>query len=215
MSIRKVLSGCSIALLVVGATAAPASAQDYEWSIGLDCSICHSIQYESLGLMQAEDAKGTDKPANEATDKEEACDEASLHAAEVTAFASMHGKNFGFACTVCHTDTPELAAGHKKLNSGKNATRLKKSSVSEKMCLACHKADALAEATADSVVLTDTHGTIVNPHDLPANDSHDALTCFSCHTVHPGEEDEINQNAFATCVSCHHEKVFECGTCHE
>lgn len=72
----------------------------------------------------------------------------------------------------------------------------------------------LAAATASSEVLTDAEGTVVNPHDVPVNKSHDALVCIDCHKLHDAEPDPA-KTAGKKCVSCHHDNVYECYTCHD
>ena len=98
------------------------------------------------------------------------------------------------------------------MNSGKEATRLKKSEVDASICLTCHQPEKLVEATADYTGLTDTKGTTVNPHELPKVGNHETIQCFNCHQVH--SEKAITETAIAACNSCHHAGVFECNTCH-
>lgn len=138
------------------------------------------------------------------------------HAAAITAYAAMHATDLGFDCFTCHSDAEGLEEAHdaKKLNSGKEARRLKKTEVSSGFCQGCHDQEALAEATADYQGLVDKGGLVVNPHDLPQNDSHDGLDCVSCHAAHPEEGAVIQDQAMSQCISCHHAEVFECGTCH-
>ena len=62
--------------------------------------------------------------------------------------------------------------------------------------------------------LTDDEGTVVNPHDVPANADHEGagISCSSCHKVHTAEG--AAQTAPTVCKNCHHHGVYECGTCH-
>lgn len=222
------------ALLVIGAcgftTAGVAGEKtDYEWSIDLDCAVCHQKEYVNLGLLVADDAAepaakeaDTDAATKPVVDRTAADDLASDAAntssedatriTEISTYAPMHAENFGLSCTSCHEDSEGLATGHKKLNSGKEAKRLKKSEVSSDICISCHQEEQLVEKTADYQGLVDTNGTLVNPHDLPDVDSHDGIECVSCHQVHSGKA--IDEAAMTTCISCHHAGVFECGTCH-
>lgn len=172
------------------------------------------------------------------------------------------------ACEVCHDDAEGMAEAHEDMDSGRLARRLKVTEVSSEVCLTCHDQEALVEATADSDLLTDKNGTVVNPHDLPDTEGHADLTCMDCHLVHeapelegeenastgnvdasadgletgeqddgePADEDNeaavgaamqvdpqveetaragMRQAATDLCISCHHENVYECGTCHE
>ncbi len=206
-------------------------ATDYTWSIDLDCSLCHERQYASLGLEtegSASDTKaktaenedesnGKGSSTNKKTDiKTEANAETTESSADlgaISSYASMHAQSLQLTCTSCHEDTEGLAKGHKKLNSGKEAKRLKKSEVSSDVCLTCHNQTELAETTKDCTILTDENGTVVNPHDIPDVEDHGDITCTSCHTVHD-TEDGIAKTALTTCTNCHHADVFECGTCH-
>lgn len=91
--------------------------------------------------------------------------------------------------------------------------KLKKSEVSEDLCLGCHTSyEALTALTADCTLLTDENGTVVNPHALPEVADHDPITCISCHTAHGDKT--LEETASSKCLSCHHENVYECGTCH-
>ena len=87
-------------------------------------------------------------------------------------------------CTDCH-DTADrgFAIVHKKTEGKAMPATLKRTKASAEICSSCHDAKDLAKATED-IKLVDEKGTEVNPHDLPSNESHDALTCFSCHSFH-------------------------------
>lgn len=178
-------------------------------------------QGEAEKAAESSDAKGAEGAADEkgsqgeggSKDVAPADDE---HAAAITAYAAMHATDLGFDCFTCHSDAKGLEEAHdaKKLNSGKEARRLKKTEVSSEFCQGCHDQEALVEATADYPGLVDKGGLVVNPHDLPQNDSHDGLDCVSCHAAHPEEGAAIQDQAMNQCISCHHAEVFECGTCH-
>lgn len=143
-----------------------------------------------------------------------AASDGGIDAAAVTGYARMHVQSMGLTCTTCHNDEEGLAKAHRKMDSGKTAKRLKRTSVSDEVCLTCHDKEQLVAATADVTVLTDTKGTTVNPHDIPANDSHADIQCVSCHQAHYDEDETIETMAMGVCVDCHHAQVFECGTCH-
>lgn len=131
--------------------------------------------------------------------------------------ACLASSHAAVACTTCHSDGEVLQERHDK--PGKRLPkRLKKTSVEPAVCLSCHgdkegTAQPIAEATADSEVLTDKEGLTVNPHDLPANASHEKVACTDCHKMHDDEAD-VEKQAQLACLGCHHENVYECGTCH-
>lgn len=133
--------------------------------------------------------------------------------------ASVYGNCIGDTndspCLSCHTDEATLATVHEGVTADKKIPkRLKQTSVGADTCLACHKQEDIREATANSEVLTDDHGTVVNPHDvMELTASHEGLACASCHNPH--NDASIAEAAQQTCQGCHHENVYECGTCHE
>lgn len=120
-------------------------------------------------------------------------------------------------CIDCHSDVDGLTKAHDGVAYGdKAAKRLKTTEVDETTCLtdACHQSyEALAEKTASSTVLTDSEGTVVNPHAMPENEDHETIDCGSCHSLH--SEDPIEDTAQKACQSCHHMGIYECYTCHE
>jgi len=122
----------------------------------------------------------------------------------------------GLDCFTCH-DVDELQSVHDEHgDSGKTPNRLKYSEIDfAKTCLAseCHTSmEALAAETSE-VVLTDSNGFTINPHAAPSGvEEHDSITCGNCHTVHADED--VLANADKKCFGCHHQQVFECGTCH-
>ena len=216
--------GVAAVLAAQTLAAAQEAAAEYEWSIDLDCSLCHQAQAESLasadGEAAADDSQVADEEAQaqaDAIDGEAEDADAPSGVVEHSPFdgyAIMHAEGFGLTCTSCHVDSEGLAKGHKKLNSGKEATRLKKSSVESDVCLACHDVEKLAQATADLTLLTDERGTTVNPHDLPPVEAHSDISCTRCHAVHDAEA-SLHKDASGLCTSCHHENVYECNTCHQ
>lgn len=126
------------------------------------------------------------------------------------ALASKHAV---LTCTDCHTDEKGLTKAHKKAKEGTaQAKRLKKSEVPPETCLTCHTQEDLVKATAKVEVLTDTEGTTVNPHDLPAVVEHEGVSCASCHYMH--RDKDALEAAPAVCNGCHHDGVYECFTCH-
>lgn len=121
----------------------------------------------------------------------------------------------GSACVQCHTDEATLSQVHDGVTSeDRMPKRLKQTVVSAEACQACHPGlDELAAKTADSTVLTDSNGTVVNPHDLPDNERHQEIVCGDCHSMH--ESGGVQASAPKACTTCHHAGVYECGTCHE
>lgn len=132
---------------------------------------------------------------------------------DVKCIAGSHTTAQSFKCVTCHADEETLAEVHKDMNSGKAPKKLKKTTVDQELCLSCHNQSDLASKTASSTILTDDQGTAVNPHDMPTNDDHASTTCINCHKGH--STDGVQKEAPSYCTSCHHENVYECGTCHE
>ena len=112
-------------------------------------------------------------------------------------------------CTDCH-DVSTLEEVH--IDVMPDDTYVKVLRYEQAFCLGCHGSlESLAALTVDSIVLTDSNGTVVNPHDLPQSDSHVSFKvneCYNCHKMHKSYE------AIDYCYGCHHKQVFECGTCH-
>lgn len=114
----------------------------------------------------------------------------SCHIAEAASFeedagslASVH-PTLEQECVDCHdTSDRGFTIVHKKTEGKAIPATLKRTKASAENCSSCHDAKDLAKATED-IKLVDEKGTEVNPHDLPHNESHDALTCFSCHGFH-------------------------------
>lgn len=130
---------------------------------------------------------------------------------DATCAASQHE---GTACAVCHADASTLASAHEGATAEKAAKAvLKSTAVDAATCESCHALDEVAAATADVEVLTDTNGTVVNPHALPESADHAEVTCTSCHQTHVSGA-TIEKKAQRVCASCHHADVYECYTCH-
>lgn len=129
--------------------------------------------------------------------------------------ASLHA-DMEDQCLACHDDVSSLEEAHVKVtfDSEKKQTKLKKTEVSEEICLGCHDKAEIVAATAESVVLTDENGTVVNPHGIPDNEDHAnaSIDCSSCHKLHASEGSA--EVAPGVCANCHHHGVYECGTCH-
>lgn len=140
---------------------------------------------------------------------------ASCHTAEAfsqVSESSRHAEHSGVNCLSCHIDNEDLAKVHTNASADASKAKLKKTEVDASMCLSCHKKADLSTATASNAVLTDKEGLTVNPHDLPVNEDHEKVNCASCHVMHTDKD--ITEEAQASCISCHHENVYECYTCH-
>lgn len=142
-------------------------------------------------------------------DKAASMDDAAL-------LASKHSAN---ECVICHESgaLSESHAGVTSVPSEEQVSQIKKNTrslASQELCLSCHDSlEALAAKTAKSAELKDKHENIVNPHAIPANAEHDGNKvgeCYNCHKIHKASP-AVNSN----CTTCHHDGVFECGTCHE
>lgn len=201
---RRAAVGAALALVLAGA-AGCAPQQDAEPGAAGDAGSADA------GASAVEVAWSADAAC-------ESCHEA--EAAARTDATSLHAAHADEACLTCHDDEEGLTAAHATYTSGTPATKLKKTDVARASCLAsgCHDQAALVDATAESTVLTDTKGTVANPHDLPAHKDHDeGVTCASCHAMHgEGTADAavVEQASQAACLSCHHAGVYECHTCH-
>ena len=122
--------------------------------------------------------------------------------------------NGELGCMSCHDDEETLAKRHEGMENKTPATRLKKTDVGEGVCLGCHDGyEVLSTLTAD-VAIVDKAGTAVNPHEAAnMTEGHAGVViCSECHSMHDGKTAIESANAF--CTGCHHEGLFECGTCH-
>ncbi len=140
------------------------------------------------------------------------CHSKELENMQIEGFTGYNHRDL--ACTQCHDDEAELAAAHEEysVRQASRVVALVNTTVDEAICFSCHGSrEELAAATADSTVLVDENGTVVNPHDLPEGSQHD-IACGSCHKMHNDLTTE--QTAQNTCLTCHHANVYECNTCH-
>lgn len=199
------LAGC---LVPVAAFAA-----DSAWSMDADCASCHAKEAQTHVVIEdAEDAgaAGVGDAAKPAS-KDAAASEPTAAGADPLPLAAVHQ---AVPCTGCHSDEKVLSTVHDGVTAdSKLPKRLRKAKIDEALCLGCHGSyEDLAEKTADCTVLTDSAGTVVNPHDLPEGADHAKIDCLDCHTAHKAQE--ASETALNTCTGCHHTGVFECGTCH-
>lgn len=138
-------------------------------------------------------------------------------AAEAMQQAGFTGSNHASQeCTSCHSDEQGLTQAHANRFDSQSAARivaLTKTEVDPETCYTCHGSmEELAAKTADSTALTDEHGTTVNPHALPDDHFGNNVTCGSCHKMHSATDTATS--ASNSCIGCHHDNVYECGTCH-
>lgn len=139
------------------------------------------------------------------------------HAKEEASFQDSTCGAFQHAdvtCAECHTDASALASAHAGATAEKAArAALKATAVDQATCESCHAMDEVAAATAGVTLLTDTNGTVVNPHELSESPDHEQITCTSCHQEHVSGAN-IEKKAQRACANCHHADVYECYTCH-
>lgn len=141
---------------------------------------------------------------------------AACHAAEAESLGSVQAAaaHSGNGCVSCHSDEAHLKEVHESGEGAAAPTKLSSAgSIGAETCLGCHSEDAIKAATADRPALTDAEGDSVNPHDLPEGHLGEKVDCADCHSVHAGSSPL--DNAESQCASCHHEGVYQCGTCHE
>jgi len=125
-----------------------------------------------------------------------------------TCAASAHSDE---TCIDCHDDLSRLTTLHKGVSGPRSSTTLRKTNVTEGACLSCHDSwEELALKTLDCTLIADHNGTVINPHAYPETGDHAIISCVSCHDIHVVQRPQIS-----ICISCHHEEVFECFTCHE
>lgn len=162
----------------------------------------------------ASSGEGADAAIAVAWSADMACSSCHAHEAQTESdTACLASKHEADSCESCHGTAEGLAGAHANASADASMpTKLSKEhAVSEEACLACHGSwDELAAKSVDVTVLTDADGTTVNPHAMDRTGDHAAITCTSCHSVHEAETDQKE-----LCLSCHHEDVFECRTCHE
>ena len=143
-------------------------------------------------------------------------------------------KHAALPCATCHNeeDLVKVHTETDKYNAkkGDKVAALTKTSINDQACYMCHlpelkiddkmtdeevtaaAMELLAEKTADCEFLTDKNGTTVNPHELPEGHFGDKVVCASCHKFH--DTKEMEESAANACLGCHHDNVYECGTCH-
>ena len=137
---------------------------------------------------------------------------------------SLHSTHNDMSCTSCHSQEDRLATVHRKMSADiSKLRRLKRTSISEDGCIACHGSwEELSNLTKESTLIRDIEGLIVNPHivrtELNATNQHDRVTCTTCHQMHTDRvhnpDTTLEATANGVCETCHHAQVYTCGTCH-
>ena len=141
-----------------------------------------------------------------------ACHTAEGEAAEDQAcLGSLHAT---LTCETCHDDAKELDELHAKTKAKRMPMRLKKTTVEDETCIACHEAtgEEFAKLSGGSL-LADANGLEVNAHAVITGEQPEGIACVSCHEVH--DDTLPAEQAQKVCKSCHHAQVFECFTCHD
>ena len=184
--------------------------------VALGCALGCAPRHEAMVLPATPAAmEGMEMPTEFAMDI--TCTGCHSEAAEAMQQTGFTGANHATQeCVSCHNDEQGLVAAHASRFDAEAAGRvvaLTKSQVDPETCYTCHGSmEELAAATADSAVLTDKQGKTVNPHDLPEGHFGANVTCGSCHKMHSATETATS--AQNSCIGCHHDSVYECGTCH-
>ena len=204
---------CMLAGAVLGVQGVRAEGPDAgDWPGDLDCAACHVVEADSMeGIVPEKEEPKIAVPPGRAGSVVIAESDTEEDGEEVEPLAVTHA---AVECAQCHDDGV-LADVHASGEAdAEMPEELSESVVGSATCLACHDdPDELANLTAESEALVDRNGTAVNPHELPDIPEHEDITCGNCHKMH-GNED-ISITSMETCATCHHERVFECGTCHE
>ena len=192
------------------------------WAVALltlACAFGISGCAPSQSNSSASEEKGSDASQDVLVEWSMQADCAACHSDEASsltdASCQVSAGHSDLTCVACHTDEQGLKAAHDNAKEGsqpKKASGTAKTEVSKDVCLSCHEDDYATVASSD-YVLTDSKGNTANPHALPSNQYHDALSCGDCHSMH--SSNPIEQTALSNCTGCHHENVFQCGTCHE
>lgn len=213
------------------------------WTIDSDCSYCHPAESDfidqstdstpapSTGMGLAAPTRLTESPSENEVEEGNSAAEESEQASNAETdreqsdskepsplLAAVHDNEHETTCTTCHIES-DMSSIHNGMtvDSMNLPTRklsyLSKSEVSDETCLACHDLNEIVGITADSTLLTDANGLVVNPHAYPATETHgEEISCVSCHRMHNEKTGE--ERAFNTCSKCHHKNVWECNTCH-
>lgn len=148
----------------------------------------------------------------------ETCHTTQMPGAEPAATMAQIHSDEGLTCVQCHSDSDEMSIAHEgaTIADAAGVKKLKKTTIDEALCFTCHSRESLIASTADSTVLADPEGTVVNPHNVPQTEQHEEkkVSCGSCHQMH-GEDANAGETAFEFCGSCHHKDIYRsCDSCH-
>ena len=128
---------------------------------------------------------------------------------------AVHYTALKLDCTTCHKDDDgKLSKAHEDIAGKQPSTELKRTEVAVNVCSDCHSKDEMVSATESLEVFRDFNGIVINPHDLPTNDSHAKMNCGSCHVMHDGSKNAAEIAAEA-CKQCHHAGFEPCKNCHD
>lgn len=193
------------------------------WANGQECVECHKehVPPEVVdGEQPAQKEAAPEKTTGAATSKTSATPEkvsqketeAEAESAEES--APLMAKHAALDCQLCHPDNDDMDYAHWGVDVDSPAPeKLKYSKVDPAVCVACHEKDATPESTKDVTALTDSNGSMVNPHDLPDPDgAHASVGCANCHSMH--SETTPEEAAYQRCIDCHHVEVWGCA-CHD
>lgn len=146
---------------------------------------------------------------------------AMCHAEEAASMddaALLASDHIAYDCSMCHTEA-DIAPSHEGVTAPPDEEQQRalrkagRTMGTSEFCLQCHGTlQELAEKTVDVTLVKDANGTVVNPHAIPENAKHEEAgvqECYNCHWLHNPLPSPVSN-----CNSCHHQGVFECGTCH-
>ncbi len=142
------------------------------------------------------------------------CSPCHANAAEATAASRCEAfSSVDRPCQPCHGDASALRAAHELPFARSESSGLRRTDMDDSACSGCHDAALLAAATFSQELLSDADGTLANPHALPETEGHASIGCADCHNPHSAVP--IGESSKELCLSCHHQNVYECYTCHE
>ena len=104
--------------------------------------------------------------------------------------ACTHVQQAQATCTTCHVDEATLSGVHEGATADSTKPKkLKKSDVTPATCQAagCHdeSPEEHVALTAGVTELTDSNGTMVNPHEVMGlTEGHADIVCADCHAMH-------------------------------
>lgn len=179
-------------------------------------TVGNTSNYVQWDNITAAAATADDEASFELTEESDcsACHEAEVESRSDTNCLAGDPAHADLVCTDCHVLDNDLKKVHSGLDAdSKPGDELKRTTVANDTCLACHDMNQVIANTPEDAYLVDKNGTKVNPHEVQnLGGSHADTACTSCHVVH--KDAVASETAYSYCLSCHHAEVFECGTCH-